>query len=161
MVDREARNQTAVLLRHLAIGRITAKQFDAALESMTFSGQDHIFEAIFEETFSIKSTTRHEVARWILFLQSENEYIWPGIDELPNPFSIILGALVAVVLIDVFHNPVLGWWLTVAGYIIIIGAASRLRPKRYKPGDLKVWPFHKHDDFEEAKRCPRLLNGKQ
>ncbi len=161
MVDREARDQMARSLRHLAIGRITDKQFDAALEPLPFSGKDRIFEAIFKETYDIKTASRHEVARWILFLQSENDYIWPGMDELSNPFSLIMTASIALILGSVLHNPCIGWGITVAGYAVIADVAVRCcNPKSCKPGDLKVWPFHKQDDFDEAKRHPRLLNGK-
>jgi len=149
----------AVLLRHLAIGRITDNQFDAALKPLSFSGQDRIFDAIFEETYDIEAAPRHEVARWILFLQSENEYIWPGMDGLPNPFYVVATSLIALVLANVFHSPGIAWGVTIAGYVVIANVAARRSPKRYKPGDLKVWPFHKQDDFDEAKRHPRLLNG--
>ena len=159
MVDREARDQMAVLLRHLATGRISGKQFDAALELLPFSGKDRIFDAIFEETDDIETAVRHDVARWVLFLQSENEYIWPGMDGLPNPFFIIAFALTATLLVSFFHNPTLGWGLTLAGYIIISAIVAWRRPKGHQPGNMKVWPFHKQDDLDEAKRHPRLLNG--
>ena len=160
MVDREARNQMAVLLRHLAIGRVTYQQFDAMLEPLPFSGKDRVFDAIFEEICDIETAPRYEVARWILFLQSENEYIWPGMDGLPNPLCIIATALAAMLLVNGFHNPAVGCGLTLSAYVVVSIVAQRY-PKSFKPGDLKVWPFHKQDDFDEARRHPRLLNSKR
>ena len=160
MVDREARDKFAELVRHLANGRITETDFDDALESLPFSGKDRIVDAIFEETFGIKEAPRREVARWILFLQSDLEYKWPGLDDIPNPFVII--ALVAVwwILGGHLHSPTARWWIAAAVTAFYALINSYINPNRRKPGDMSVWPFHQQTDINEAVRHPRLLNGR-
>lgn len=158
MVDRKARDQMGFLLRRLAAGRISEIEFDDALEMLPLSGQDRVIDAIFEESFSVESASRHDVARWILFLQSEAEYLWPGMDGMINPFYIIGAVASAWICGYGFHAPIVGWALAIAE--ILVGV--RQTDRRHKPGgDITVWPFHRQQDFEEAKQYPRLLAGKQ
>lgn len=157
MVDREARDRMGFLLRRLTRKRITEKEFDKALEALPLSGQDRIVEAIFEESFDLGSTTRQNIARWILFLQSDAEYVWPGMDSAVN-LVYIIGSVAAKIICDfAFHAHTLGWILAVTG--LLLGYQQTAR--HYKPSDMMVWPFHRQQDFEEAKKHPRLLAGRR
>ena len=159
MVDREARRQYAQLIRRLANGKIDEDEIDKALGKLPLSGKDRVFGAIFEESFSIKTTPRRDVARWILFLQSNTEYEWPGVDQQPNPYFVIACVLMCFLLGGMFHNLNIGFWLTACGAIPFMIFQQWLVRRHTKPGDLTVWPFHQQVDLDEAVRHPRLLNG--
>ena len=157
MVDRVARDQMGFLLRRLAAGRISETKFDDALGMLPLSGQDRVVNAIFEESFSIESASRHDVARWILFLQSDLEYLWPGTDGMINSLYII-GAVASLwICVYVSHSPLAGWTFAIAEISVGVWQIDR----RYKPSDMTVWPFHQQQDFEEAKKHPRLLAGRR
>lgn len=156
MVDRVARDCTALLLRRLMQRRITEKEFDTTFNALSVSGKDRIFEAIFEETFSISSASRRDIARWILFLQSGSEYVWPNQNSVINPF-FVAGSVALKLFCDFkFHASLIGWLLATAGITVGLWRTSR----QYKSGDLEVWPFHQQAEFEEAKHHPRLLASK-
>jgi hypothetical protein len=159
MVDREARDKFAELVRHLANGRISEKHFDETLESLPSTGKDPVFGAIIEELYTIEFAPLPDVARWILFLQTDMEYEWPGLDQLPNPLEVIVAVTLCLMLGGIFHNVSIAWWATVAGMALSQIIARCVGSKHRTPGDLVAWPFHKQSDFEEARRHPRLLNG--
>ena len=74
------------------------------------------------------------MARWLVFLYSDKEYLWPrigapGFRETPS------------------------WFCRVFKF-------ARKRYERFRAaGDYRVWPFVSREDFEEARQQPVLLRG--
>ena len=89
MIDRAARDRAALLLRRFAAGRLTNDDFvDAFPSSKTdpaLRAVDQRAWALYDDFRTHRLTGRHalapagrrEVARWVLFLQSDVEYTWP------------------------------------------------------------------------------------
>ena len=159
MIDREARDEFAELVRHLANGRVSEKQFDEAVESLPSSGKDPVFEVLIEEIYEIEAVPRREVARWILFLQSDMEYSWPK--TLWDGSVFLVTAFLVVLLFALFpETPII-----LRGSIAALLVTAWLKYECWqgerwkKSGDFEVWPFLYQADFEEARRHPRLLNG--
>ncbi len=140
MIDRHNRNRLAELLRHLASGQITNDEFEDALPQSSdpaifeiyFNGAWYLYNDLYEYKLTGKYRLTKEykriVARWILFLKSNYEYLWPvkydkGLLEIPLLFISIL----------------------------TFGFSDRMRYKnRVKAGDIDYWPFISKDDFEKA-----------
>src|SRR5687768_10265216 len=106
MVDREARNQLAELLRHFAAGRLTWRDFVLRQEPISISTRDPVVHSISTKVWyhyscgcediedaedaldlascercreprpALDRAERREVARWIVFLYSDREYEW-------------------------------------------------------------------------------------
>ena len=80
---------------------------------------------------------RAEIARWILFLQSDLAYEWPHYNFIHTVRSLL----------NLFT---FGWW-------------DRRRARRIDQvqfaGHWDVWPFFRRADFAAARQEPRLLAG--
>lgn len=90
MIDREARNRYAQLLRHFASGRITNFDYDDGFDAIDSKDDAilQIYVALWPSYSDVRKHTmtgshaltreqRHIVARWITFLYSDFEYEWP------------------------------------------------------------------------------------
>jgi len=106
--------------------------------------------------------TRHDFARWILFLQSDREYEYPDYmcdaAVLLFVFPIVL-AFLAYLDRDPF------WLVTVIVSAILVGYLSS-RSHRWEfrlrgIDDPSLKPFATTADFEAARRRPRLLAGRR
>ena len=107
MIDRQARDLTAELIRHLVSGQITTDQFedrlpnsaDRAIQEVYSSGPYLLYSDDDEHKLvgddAVPREAIPDVARWILFLKSDLEYEWPGKEASG------LGALVIVLSIAV------------------------------------------------------------
>lgn len=150
--DRNRRNKLAVLLRHLCSGRITNDHFtriaDELFNRRDRGGlEDRVLLAIRDKAWflygdlsehklhgpnTLTKNTRREVARWIMFLYTDLEYVWPEIDIAPNLFE----------------------------WIVTLGISHRRRKRAFiEAGDENVWPFIRQSDYDEALRMPTLLAG--
>ena len=144
MIDRQARSQLAVCLRHLASGRISNDVFD---ERAPYSSEDRAVNAIWWQAWHLYSDlrehkltgrdrlsqdTRRAVTRWIVFLHSDLEYQWPDL-----PLDGLLGAMLN--LASLGHT------------------GRRAYASWSQSGDIDVWPFLTRSQHEVARRQPRLL----
>jgi len=148
MVDRDARDRMALLLRRLVTGRITNDEFedeiprspaDPAVTAIYRHGAWGLYSDLHQHRLvgrlRLPREERREVARFILFLKSDLEYEWtsPG---------LLQGLL----------------W-TVAG-LLTLGWTHRLYRRRLgRQGEVRVWPFLRQEDFERAVRSPCYLAG--
>jgi hypothetical protein len=147
MIDRASRRAVGELLRHLAAGQITNDQFEDRLprssEDIAVAEIRHqawfLYSDLREYRFVGKDRLtdehRREVARWILFLQSDLEYEWP---RMSTPIS----ALLFVANLCTFG---------------LVGRAVVTRFKRH--GDFEVWPFIRRSQHEAALGEPKHLRG--
>jgi len=88
---------------------------------------------------SVARAVRPEVARSILFLQSDTDYQWP---PYPSGDFPIYNWLCNVL--------TFGWWER--------RKAERLRLWQ-QHGDHSVWPFHSYAEYDAACARPRFLAG--
>lgn len=159
MIDLEARKQLAQLLRNLASGRMTDKKFDLSFESLPASGQDFALAEIAMRVVVLKRTTRREVARWILFLQSSQEYEWTMEERDPDPLGVLMSVALAIFMGDILGSVKAGFWASVALSSPFIGYRLWQDYRRQKAGVDAVWPFYRVEDAEIAAMHPKLLSG--
>lgn len=151
MVDSKARRQIAEALRHFAAGVITNKEWERRWEAADGSPRDDAVGGIYEAVWPLYSDIsvhrldgprtldrrgRRELARWILFLYTDAEYVWP----YPGIFDA------GTCLLNLLT---LGLWGRLTG--------PQLERKLRMIGDRDVWPFQNTDQLERARREVRLL----
>jgi len=140
----------AVGLRHLAIGRITNKDFERCYARSAMRSKDHGVRDIYEAAWHLYSDletcrltgarrldrkTRRDAARCILFLRSMRPYEWP-----------VLSRWRALA------------WLPV--HTVTLGLSSRVQRNRWRRGgEFSVWPFRRWTDYRAALRFPVYLQG--
>ncbi len=144
MVDREARDGYAELLRHFAAGRVLNWDYEDASDEFTDSDDPAVF-GVFWGVWPaycdirkhhmagknrLDKTGRRTVARYVLFLHSDREYEWP----------------------------VRGRWRPLLN-LLTVGVWGLLNPLPKGNGDEAVWPFYRRSDLEEEAARPRLLAG--
>ncbi len=90
MIDRDARNRLAELIRGLVSGLITNDQFeeaiprsgDAAIGEVYIKGAWFLFDDFREHKlsgkYSLSKDDKSVTARWVLFLKTDIEYEWPS-----------------------------------------------------------------------------------
>lgn len=148
MVDRDSRTAFAALLRRLMIGQVTGDEFECAVDELGSS--DPGIRAVRTQAWACYTegepverdfarAVRLDIARSILFLQSDAEYLWPPYPGGDFPIYNWL-----------FNICTLGWWER--------RKADRLREWE-QHGDFAVWPFHSRSDYEAACARPRFLVG--
>jgi hypothetical protein len=148
MIDRFARNQAAEAIRHFATGQITnwqfIKQYPTSRKDPAIWALDDTVWCLYDDfrthtligKDALTKEGKKEVARWLTFLYSDEEYLWPrigrpGLRRDPEPW-------------------LLSW---------LFGFGPG-RWKRFKAsGDYDVWPFIKREDFDRARKKPVLLVG--
>jgi hypothetical protein len=148
MIDRSARRSLAENVRHLAAGVITNDEFEHRTRSLLVSKDPAIREIFWSGAWSLSSHERvdrfrgstalsplalREIARWIMFLQSDLPYEWP------------------------VHSKLAGVaWIPV--HVATLGVSAKLQRRRFlKAGDFSVWPFICGDDQRTARRLPTYL----
>jgi len=156
MIDRHRRDQLAETLRHFAAGLLTNREYGKRVDPL-FEGKgqpwkdDLALRAVYEQAWflyddnlrhrlkgrhALGAEGRSEIARWIMFLYSDQEYEWPV-----TRFISISSCLLRIV--------TLGLCDLIAGPIY----ARRLEAM----GDWSVWPFLDSRSYQEARQKPRLL----
>ena len=146
-VDVKTRKQVAELLRHLVAGLISNDEFedrlprlnDVASRRVFWEGAWALYDDLHEHGLIGKRRldrgARDEVARWIMFLETDLPYEWP---VLPVWLRILLVPL----------------------HLLTFGGTSHL-VRRYvsRGGDPDVWPFRRRDDYERVLRQPPYFHG--
>ena len=142
-IDRESRRQVARLLRRFAAGRITNDEYedaawahfgrgdrgvDAVLDASWFL-YDDLCEHRLENRFALTREGRREVARWVLFLLSSEEYLWPK-QTVWETIGFVL--LLPINLLTLGRLGDFIW---------------RIVMQRHG-GDLEFWPFHSEAQFK-------------
>ena len=148
ILDRESRRSLAELLRHLVAGLITNDEFENRRPRGSHDlAVRQIFEEgawfLYDDTYAHRLTGRHRlstrerrnVARWILFLETDLTYEWPIV-----PFGLRL-ALMPLNLLT----------LGLLGRVVQRFASSGA------PTDL--WPFRRHSDYQAALQKPPYLKS--
>jgi hypothetical protein len=135
MIDRNARNKLAELLRGLASGLISNDEFgdaipeseDKAINEVFSNGGWMLYSDMKEYKLkgkdALEKIVKNEVARWVLFLKSNYEYNWPYVPFLQR----------------VLHTVSFG--LLGTSYTKVWGLS----------GNIEVWPFLKVEHFTKAK----------
>lgn len=148
MVDTESRNLLAENFRHLVAGLITNDEYEDAIYSNGICIDDLGVKSLLDAIWMLYDDTREHkldmasfsqedyntLMRYILFLKSDQEYKWPDnmFQGLPRFLS----------------------------YIFTLGIYPRIRDKQFAAaGDINYWPFLSKEDFEQAKKYPKYLNG--
>ncbi len=147
MIDKKARDKFAELFRHLVAGQITNHEFESRIP---LSSEDRAIREIWISAWSLYSTyeeytltgkyrvpdeDRQEVAKWVLFLKTDQEYQWPR------------GSLLKEIVMDLR-------WLVSLGCV-----GYSFKDLLDTAGDLDVWPFFCQKDLEAARRKPPYLVG--
>ena len=146
MVHRPSRAELALALRRYVSRRITNDQLASvqldwrdrgavAVSGMAWRLYDDMYSHRAVGRHAITGALRRDVSRWIVFLQSDQEYLWPEYNfvEVSPGFSSIL---------------TFGWW----------GRKHRQRWKEFsEAGDLSVWSFIDQQAELAARSTPRYL----
>lgn len=146
MVDKTARRELAFHLRHLANGCITDDEFDDQSDDLaaysadaglyavrleaSWKFYDDFTETRFRGEQRLSKQQRHEIARWILFLQNDLEFEWRD-EPLRRKLQRFLAARCR--------------WIST--------------PEPFHQGEKEVWPFFRRTDYESALSRPQFLCG--
>jgi len=148
MIDRESRDRLARALRHYVSGQITNDDLDgvevdwrdrgaSAVKDMAWNLYSDGHTHYVENRIPRGSEVRRTIAQWIVFLYTDEEYLWPeySFTQIVNwPMNILT----------------FGWWEK---------AKSRKWNQFLRAGDFDVWPFCRRADCERASKRPRFLAG--
>jgi hypothetical protein len=153
MIDRAARDQLSRNLKLLISGRISNDGFEDAIpetKDLAIAACADMASLLYSDMkahrlaghHSIGPADRREVLRWILFLDSDLEYLWP---EMRWPGLQPLRRA----------RPALTRWLH---------WPNAISPKRatnfLASGDHNAWPFMSRSEYKNALQNPRRLAGK-
>jgi len=149
IIDRDARDITALLIRRLATGRITNDEFedrqplgspDPAVTEIFDRGASGLYSDLHEHRLTgsnrLPREARREIARMILFLKNDLDYEWPT----PTLWQELL------------------WMVT--GLLTLRGGSRFYMRWMGTRGEVGVWPFLRREDFEQAIRSPCYLAGR-
>ena len=145
MIDREARDKAAEILRQFISGQITNFAFEEkmpqsrdsailAIEDSMWCFYDDFKKHKMKGKWKLPEETKKEMARWVMFLYSNEEYKWPNYSYA--------GVL------PLRH----GWFSKLRG-----------KPRKEKEfmqfGEYEVWPFLNKESYESALQNSKLLYG--
>ena len=158
MIDRNARDAYAEVLRHFIAGRLTNDEYDRCADDILdrCSPEDRGPAAVYSSVWflyddlrthrltgksKVPRKTRRELARCIIFLHSDLEYEWP----IRSFISI------RAVVLNIFTF----------GLAYVVGRLFEpvVRRRMNKLGTWDLWPFFREIDFHRALASPRLLSG--
>jgi hypothetical protein len=148
MVDKPSRERLALALRRYVSGLITNDQLDdvevdwrdrgaVAVKERAWGLYDDMYVHRATDTQSISRELRREISRWIIFLHTDQEYLWPeySFDQIVNwPMNWIT----------------FGWWER---------NKARVFEEFMLAGDFSVWPFTKEQEFLHWLSRPRFFRG--
>lgn len=142
MIDRQARKELAEALRALASGLISNDEFERRIPDSTDPAIRHLFadgawrlysdlrEYRLKGKHRLDSSTKAAVARWVLFLKTDQPFEWPQ----PRPLTALA---------------------LLCANLITLGFAARHFQRRYRTaGDWSVWPFISRAAYEHALTSP-------
>lgn len=148
MIHRASRDALALALRKYVSGHITNDDLDdvdvdwrdrgaVAVKEMAWSLYDDTYVHRVGNDLPRGSEARTAIARWVVFLQSDAEYLWPEYSFLRAvnwPLNILT----------------FGWW-------------EKHKARRWQQfleaGDFEVWPFCTRRELEKALSCPKFFAG--
>lgn len=149
MIDRQSRDRLALALRRYVACRITNDDLHAidvdwrdrgavAVKGMSWQLYSDNYQHRADREHRLSGNDRRIVARWIIFLHADKEYLWPEFSfySAKNLFMIIL---------------TLGAWRR---------HQRRLFEEFCAAGDFECWPFISAADFQSALSRPRYLSRK-
>jgi hypothetical protein len=165
-VNRADRDKAIILLRQWVIGRISD---DYLIDSWPKS--DSALKEIFKNLIypiadgvswtrpkkpKLSKEARKTIARAILFLQSNQDYLWPPASK-PWPLLILLGVFLAMG----FTSDWTWAFLAIVPTLMILGPIARnIDKKKFKrSGEWEIWPFLQTPELQNAKSSPRYLSG--
>jgi hypothetical protein len=145
VADTEARREAAEIVRHFLSGRLSNFEFEdkmpstddqavRAIEDSLWYVYDDFTEHKLAGEWALPKETRARMARWIVFLHSDEEYLWPRI-SCPG-----LRPLEHGVFSRLFNGP-------------------RREELFMQVGNYDLWPFINEESFDRANRNPVLLAG--
>lgn len=149
MIHRDSRNRLAKALRQYISGRITNDDLDevevdwrdrgaAAVKEMAWQLYDDLRTHYVEGDLGRGSEGRKTIARWIAFLHSDREYLWP----------------------EYSFMQIVNWPLN----LLTLGRWEKMKKKRWEQfleaGDFEVWPFCAREELEAVLPQPKLLAGR-
>lgn len=154
MVDRDARDRAAQLLRNFVSGKITNDEFadgcpptqDRAIDAIWGTAwvlYDDISEHRLIGRNRLPSDMRRVCLRWLLFLHNDHDYEWPDL-SLPG--------------IDPATRTQQSVWRRLLG-LLKGSLAPEVARAFLASGHYPVWPFASAKDYRQALRNPRLLSG--
>lgn len=176
MVDKDRRKKLAFHLRQLAVGNITNDDFEnSIIDDVSFGSlpehyhstkkaklDDAIIQPMLElcwnlysdlethkleDKYKLSKDQLKEIAKYILFLQSDYEYQWKDISFI-NP---------------IFYFSFKDFWLTIISlgqhYKDIIDEQKATFHFINKDGHLEYWPFFTREQFQNELKNPPFLTG--
>lgn len=172
MVDIKRRKKLAFYLRQLSNGQLTNDEFEDAImgdvshgwlpeqyyRSKEAKDDDAAILALLYCSWGLYSDTEEhrveltdhafkEISRYILFLQSDQEYDWESFDE-SNALTRISWLDLALMI------------LTLGLYLIPVNRRRNKEVERIaKTGEFKFWPFKTQADYTRQLEAPLFLNS--
>jgi hypothetical protein len=148
MIHRASRDRLALALRQYVSGRISNDDLDATEVDWRDRGAVAVKQAawsLYDDNYQHRAVGRHaiskegrrEIARWIVFLHSDQEYLWPQ-------YSFIR---------------VSSWLGNVLTFGLWRRRESRLWKEYCEAGDISCWPFQNESELRKARVSPRFLAG--
>lgn len=105
------------------------------IQEMAWHLYDDMYRHYAKGRHYLDKTIRKEISRWIVFLHSDNEYLWPE-------YSFI---------------QIVNWPMN----LLTLGWRERKKKKKWEQfleaGDFQVWPFCSKKELQKAISRPRLL----
>ena len=144
-----SRDKAAELLRQFASGRITNFELENCwpsskdqailnLDSTIWCFYDDFKEHKLQGPFALTPKMKRVVARWIVFLHTNEPYQWPNI-AYPG--------------VRPLHR---SWIVRRLGLINLV---TRAEQRFMNAGSFEVWPFISVQSYENARKRPKLLSG--
>jgi len=150
MICRKSRDRLALALRSYVSGRISNDDLDG----IDVDWRDRGAVAVKQAAWGLYSDNQHHfatgqhainddgkriIARWVVFLHGEHEYLWPeySFNQIVNwPLNLLT----------------FGWW----------ERRKRRRLNEFEEaGEIDAWPFVGKKDSDEAARRPRYFVGRR
>jgi len=148
MICEHSRDRLALALRRYVAGRISNDDLDSiqvdwrdrgavAVKRMAWRLYDDNRHHFAKGRHAIGRGSKRIIAKWIVFLHSDKEYLWPDYSfiQFSNwPLNLLT----------------FGWW----------ERRKSLRRKEFEEaGDFAAWPFVAMADLDDASQRPRYLAG--
>jgi hypothetical protein len=149
MIDRPSRDRLALALRQYVSRRVHNDELDGivvdgrdrgaiAVKQAAWGLYDDYHQHFATGRHTIPAEGRRTIARWVLFLHSDQEYLWPEY-SLTRTHNWVVNILT------------LGWWQR---------REDRCWKEFCSDGDFSCWPFHNKAELKKAVSSPRLLSGR-
>lgn len=146
MIHRESRDRLALALRQYVSGQINNDDLDSMdvdwrdrgavyVQEIAWNLYDDMDQHYAKGEHHLDKAARKEISRWIVFLHSDAEYIWPEYSfmQIVNwPMNLLT----------------LGWWER---------SKKRKWEQFLEAGEFDAWPFSSRQELLKAASRPRLL----